>query len=220
MLSHLNHATKNLGHADRDEPIDFQEPAAKRWPKSRDRVPWRCSPARSRLVRPTCISIRSARTTAEVRFRIDGRLEHYCRLHHDLAHPLVTQLKVMAELDISNPFQPKEGRLPLPDAMSGYEVRITCVPVVGGESVAMRLLNRQRLLRPLDSLGLAPEALSWIHEMLRLGEGVVLVTGPAGSGKTTTAYSMLHALDDSCPQYRHHRGSAGVSDRQLPPNGR
>ncbi|HEV3137550.1 MAG TPA: ATPase, T2SS/T4P/T4SS family [Pirellulales bacterium] len=196
VLPDLNPITKNLGHADRDEPIDFQEPEQALAQEEGSRA--EALLARAIEARATDVHIDPlGEGAAEVRFRIDGRLEHYCRLHPELAHPLVTQLKVMAELDISNPFQPKEGRLALPNVMSGYEVRITCVPVVGGEAVAMRLLNRQHLLRPLDSLGLAPEALSWIHEMLRRGEGVVLVTGPAGSGKTTTAYSMLHALDDS-----------------------
>lgn len=131
----------------------------------------------------------------EVRFRIDGRLEHYCRLPREVAQPLTSQLKIMAELDIANPFQSQEGRFGLPQPLD-YEVRLTRVPVVGGESIALRLLSGDRLLRPLDSLGLAGDSLDRLHQMLRHGEGVVLVTGPANSGKTTTAYSMAHAMDD------------------------
>ncbi len=133
----------------------------------------------------------------EVRFRIDGRLEPYCRLNREVAHPLVTQLKIMAEIDIADPFHPKEGRMDLPGPLGNHEVRITSVPVLGGESIALRLLNRQNLLRPLDGLGLNGDSLTRLHAMLKLGEGVVLVTGPAGSGKTTTAYSMAHAMDDA-----------------------
>lgn len=134
----------------------------------------------------------------EVRLRIDGRMEHHCRLAADVGHPLVVQLKVMADLDISDPFHPQEASVSVPQGIGGYEVRITTVPVVGGESVALRLLERDRLLRPLDALGLTPDSLVRIERMLRPGghEGVVLVTGPANSGKTTTAYSMVHALDD------------------------
>jgi type IV pilus assembly protein PilB len=131
----------------------------------------------------------------EVRFRIDGRLEHYCRLAREAAQPLVAQLKIMAEVDIADPFHPREGRFSLPRPLN-YEVRLTRVPVIGGESVALRLLAYEHLLRPLDGLGVAEESRARLHEMLRLGEGVVLVTGPAGSGKTTTAYSMAHAMDD------------------------
>jgi type II secretory ATPase GspE/PulE/Tfp pilus assembly ATPase PilB-like protein/nucleotide-binding universal stress UspA family protein len=146
--------------------------------------------------RATDIHIDPSQEEAEVRFRVDGRLEHYCRLHRDVAHPLVAQMKIMAEVDIADPFHPQEGRITLPDSLGRYEIRITTVPVIGGEAIALRLLSRQRILRPLDSLGLVAEPLVWLHDMLRLGEGVVLVTGPAGSGKTTTAYSMIHALDN------------------------
>jgi general secretion pathway protein E len=134
----------------------------------------------------------------EIRLRVDGVLEHLCRLAPDVGHHLVTQLKVMAELDISDPFHPQEAQLRIPAGLGGYEVRLTAVPVVGGPSLALRLLERRRLLRPLDSLGLSPPSLDCIQRMLRPGggEGVVLVTGPANSGKTTTAYSMVHALDD------------------------
>jgi type II secretory ATPase GspE/PulE/Tfp pilus assembly ATPase PilB-like protein len=131
----------------------------------------------------------------EVRFRIDGRLEHYCRLPREVGQPLTSQLKIMAELDIANPFQSQEGRFSLPQPLE-HEVRLTRVPVVGGESIALRLLSGDRLLRPLDSLGLGGGSLDRLHQMLRHGEGVVLVTGPANSGKTTTAYSMAHAMDD------------------------
>jgi type II secretory ATPase GspE/PulE/Tfp pilus assembly ATPase PilB-like protein/nucleotide-binding universal stress UspA family protein len=210
VLPHLKPGTEDLSKADRDESIDFQAPEQMLAQVEGSRA--LALLARAIEARATDVHIDPlGADEMEVRFRIDGRLEHHCRLHYELAHPLVTQLKVMADLDIAKPFQPKEGRLPLPDAMRDYEARITCIPVMGGESVALRLLNRQHLLRPLDGLGLAAEALLWIHEMLRLGEGVVLVTGPAGSGKTTTAYSMLHALDDSArnivtiedpPEYR------------------
>lgn len=150
---------------------------------------------------------------SEVRFRVDGRLDHFCRLHREVAQPLVAQLKILAELDIADPFRPQEGRLSLDSATGGYEVRITKVPVVGGESVALRLLDRGQLLRSLDSLGLTAEPLGWLRQMLRLGEGVVLVTGPAGSGKTTTAYSMVYTLADG------HRNIVTMEDPveyQLP----
>ena len=162
--------------------------------------------ARAIEERATDIHIDPLDSDMEVRLRIDGRLEHFCRLHHDMGHALVTQLKVMAELDIADPFRAGEGRITLGEPIGNYEVRLTKVPVVGGESLALRLLNRDRLLRPLDSLGLGSESLQRLHEMLRLGEGVVLVTGPAGSGKTTTAYSMAHAMNDG------HRNVVTIED--------
>ena len=141
----------------------------------------------------------------EVRFRIDGRIEHYCRLAREVAHPLMTQLKIMSEVDIADPFHAQEGRFSLPRPLN-YEVRLTSAPVIDGETIALRLLNYENVLRPLESLGLADESLARLQTMLRQGEGVVLVTGPTGSGKTTTAYSMAHAMDDG------HRNFVTIED--------
>ena len=142
----------------------------------------------------------------EVRFRVDGRLEPFCRLDRDLAHSLVTQLKVLSNVDIADPFHASEGHFTPAEPLAGFEVRLTRVPVAGGDSVALRILERSRVLRPLDGLGLSPEGLERLHAILRLGEGLVLVTGPAGAGKTTTAYSMIHALDDG------HRNIVTIED--------
>jgi general secretion pathway protein E len=142
----------------------------------------------------------------EVRFRIDGRLEHYCRLSQRVATTLITQLKVMSELDIADPFHPLEGRLHLPLPLSENEVRITTTPVTGGEATALRILHHEQLLRPLGELGFSTVALNQVQELLRHGEGIVLVTGPTGAGKTTTVYSMVHALDDG------HRNIVTIED--------
>ena len=131
-----------------------------------------------------------------VRFRIDGKMNNYCRLSREVGHTLMTQLKVTANLDIADPFHAKEGRLQLPDTLRDYEVRITAAPVLDGEAISLRVLSRHRLMRPTEELGLSPEGQARIERILRHGEGLVLVTGPTGSGKTTTLYSMLHALDD------------------------
>ena len=74
----------------------------------------------------------------EVRFRIDGRPEHYCDLDRTVAIPLIQQLKLLASLDIAEPFGPKEGHLQLPAALAGTEVRITTAPVQGGTALALR----------------------------------------------------------------------------------
>jgi type II secretory ATPase GspE/PulE/Tfp pilus assembly ATPase PilB-like protein/nucleotide-binding universal stress UspA family protein len=151
---------------------------------------------RAVAARATDVHFDPSGSEIEVRFRIDGRLERYCRLSAEVGHALIAQLKILAELDIADPFRPQEGRLALAEPARGVEIRITKVPVVGGESVSLRLLDQSQVLRPLDSLGVSSEPLSWLHAMLRLGEGLVLITGPSGSGKTTTAYSMVYTLDD------------------------
>lgn len=131
-----------------------------------------------------------------VRFRIDGRLQGYCKLDQAIGQRVATQLKLLANLDIADPFHPQEGRLNLPDSLQGIDVRITTVPVALGEAISLRLLSRDRLVRPLQELGLSVDSLEMTKRMLDHGEGLILVTGPTGSGKTTTMYSMLRALDD------------------------
>jgi type II secretory ATPase GspE/PulE/Tfp pilus assembly ATPase PilB-like protein len=132
----------------------------------------------------------------EVRFRIDGRLEHYCRHSDDIGKHLMSQLLIMADLDPSEPFHPREGHVVLPPSLSDYDVRITATPAASGRTVALRLLRRDQLIRPLETLGLAEGPFQEIARLKGSGEGVVLVSGPSGSGKSTTLYSLLHALDD------------------------
>jgi general secretion pathway protein E len=132
--------------------------------------------------------------TYSVRMRIDGRLMEYCSLEESVAEHLVNRLKTLASLDITAAFRPLEGRLALPDELDGMEVRITTAPVAGGEAVALRLLVRSRVFLPLEHLGLSAPDLQATRGMIRGVEGLVVVSGPTGSGKTTFAYSMLESL--------------------------
>lgn len=129
-----------------------------------------------------------------VRLRIDGQMEPYCRLDRSIGVPLVQQFKVMAGLDIAVPFEPQEGRLQLPADFAGIEVRLTSTPVQGGQAMALRILSRDRLIQSLAGLGLSRGALETVERIRQSGAGLVLVTGPTGSGKTTTIYSLLHQL--------------------------
>lgn len=130
----------------------------------------------------------------EVRFRIDGLLENYCILDHEIGDRLITRFKTLANLDIANPFEAKEGYLEFPDGRANVQVRVTTAPVEGGEAVCLRLHREDWILRRLDSLGLSDEAADTVAEMLRRREGLIAVTGPTGAGKTTTIYSMLQQL--------------------------
>lgn len=129
-----------------------------------------------------------------VRLRIDGKLEEFCRLNETVGEHLQNQLKTLSDLNIAEPFLPQEGRLRLPAALSDLEVRITTARVAAGEAVALRLFDRKNICLSLNSLGLSTAALEAVKQMLQLREGLVLVTGPTGSGKTTTVYSMLEML--------------------------
>ncbi|HVX12781.1 MAG TPA: ATPase, T2SS/T4P/T4SS family [Pirellulales bacterium] len=152
--------------------------------------------ARAVTARATDVHIDPIDSEYQVRWRIDGLLRNVCRLDQSVGRALITQFKVIGNLDIADPFHGQEGRLRLPPALAVYEARVTAMPVAGGEAISLRLLNRDRLVRPLDELGFLPASLDLARQMLQFGAGLILATGPSGSGKTTTVYSMLHALDD------------------------
>ena len=132
----------------------------------------------------------------EIRFRVDGRLNTFARVAPEVGRPLVNQLELLAGIDLGHHFGPHESRLYLPQAWDGYHVRITTTPTTGGEALALRILHKDRLVRPLEALGLSPDDQERLEQLLEGGEGLLLVTGPTGAGKTTTVYSMLHVLNN------------------------
>lgn len=127
----------------------------------------------------------------QVRLRIDGILGPFCTLDSTVAGPLIQQFRVMASLDIADPFEPQEGRVDLPESLADVEVRLTSSPVHGGTAVALRAHRRDRIVMPLEALGLPVYARTALDRVLRSGDGLVLVTGPTNAGKTTTIYSLL-----------------------------
>lgn len=129
-----------------------------------------------------------------VRLRIDGRLEEYCRLDRGVALRQLHQLELLSRVDSSDRFHAKEGRIRALNTLPEVEVRLTTSPVMGGDAIALRISPKANLALPLENLGLALEDQEKIQRLLRRGEGIILVTGPTGSGKTTTVYAMLHRL--------------------------
>ncbi len=127
----------------------------------------------------------------QVRFRIDGIVVSYCTLDRGVAEHLMHQYLTLARIDTAEPFRPREGRLQLPPAMQDIECRITATPVAGGEAISLRLFAKGNVFLPLEGLGFSDDGLDTIQKILRGSEGLVLVTGPTGSGKTTTVYTML-----------------------------
>ena len=147
-------------------------------------------------LRATDVHIDPSGTEEEysVRMRIDGRLQHYCNLDGDLARHHIQQYKVLAGVRISEPFAPHEGSLELPGNGLDCHVRLTSSPVAGGESMCLRLQSKSSIVRPLESLGLSVDNQIVVDRILSRGEGLVLITGPTASGKTTSVYSMLNSL--------------------------
>ncbi|PMH39891.1 MSHA biogenesis protein MshE [Vibrio sp. 10N.286.49.B3] len=130
-----------------------------------------------------------------IRQRIDGVLHETLLNEVNIASALVLRLKLMANLDISEKRLPQDGRFNIKVKNQSVDIRMSTMPVQHGESVVMRLLNQSTGLRNLDESGLPSELLVRLRQQLRRPHGMILVTGPTGSGKTTTLYGALKELN-------------------------
>ncbi len=130
-----------------------------------------------------------------VRFRVDGALHDVVEPKRSLHAALVSRVKVMAELDIAEKRLPQDGRIMLKIAGRSVDVRVSTLPTGHGERVVMRLLDKQTNRLSLDSLGMSAETLAQLDQLIDQPHGIILVTGPTGSGKTTTLYAALSRLD-------------------------
>jgi len=130
-----------------------------------------------------------------IRFRIDGVLHLQTEADSKIAPALVLRLKLMSGLDISEKRLPQDGRFHVRVREQGVDVRIATCPTQNGESVVMRLLRQDGGMIGLDKLGMPPEMLKRFREIIKRSNGMILVTGPTGSGKTTTLYSALAEIN-------------------------
>lgn len=130
-----------------------------------------------------------------IRYRIDGELQEVLVASRRIAAPLVSRIKVMSRLDISEKRMPQDGRVSLSLGGRALDVRVATLPTRYGERVALRLLDTRQALIGLDGLGLDARTLERFRSVLAEPNGVILVTGPTGSGKTTTLYSSLALLN-------------------------
>jgi general secretion pathway protein E len=126
-----------------------------------------------------------------VRFRVDGVLREIVRPKRALAALLVSRIKVMARLDIAEKRVPQDGRTTLRIGGREVDVRVSTLPSANGERVVLRLLDKQSVRLDLATLGMPPDTLTTLKELLARPHGIVLVSGPTGSGKTTTLYAGL-----------------------------
>ncbi len=131
----------------------------------------------------------------QIRFRIDGALNPQTEADPKIAPALALRLKLMAGLDISEKRLPQDGRLNVIVREQKVDVRMSTMPTQHGESVVLRLLNRRASMQTLDSLGMPQTMLERFREIIQRTAGMVLVTGPTGSGKTTTLYSALSEVN-------------------------
>jgi len=129
-----------------------------------------------------------------IRYRIDGVLRQIRSLHKAYWAPMAVRLKVTAKMDIAETRAPQDGRLSATLSGRVVDFRVSSLPTTHGENIVLRVLDRQRGIVPLERLGLEDRALELLKRMVARPEGIVLVTGPTGSGKTTTLYSILNHL--------------------------
>jgi len=129
------------------------------------------------------------------RYRIDGVLRQIRSIHKNYWSAIAVRLKVMASMDIAETRAPQDGRISL--SLSGriVDFRVSTLPTVHGENIVLRVLDRARGIVALDKLGMKEDALNTLKIMVSRPEGIILVTGPTGSGKTTTLYSILNYLN-------------------------
>ncbi|NND82715.1 MAG: type II secretion system ATPase GspE [Gammaproteobacteria bacterium] len=130
-----------------------------------------------------------------VRFRVDGVLRDILSPRRELHGALVSRIKVMSKLDIAEKRLPQDGRMSLRVAEHPVDVRVSTLPTQHGERVVLRLLDKQSARLDLEVLGMPAEIRSTFEKLINRPNGILLVTGPTGSGKTTTLYSGLHKLD-------------------------
>ncbi len=133
--------------------------------------------------------------TSAVRFRIDGTLRDVVRPHKGLHAALVSRVKVLADLDIAEKRLPQDGRIGLRLGGRGLDVRVSTIPCAHGERVVLRLLDQGQARLGMKALGMAEDTLTTFRRLVTLPNGIVLVTGPTGSGKTTTLYAALQEID-------------------------
>jgi type II secretory ATPase GspE/PulE/Tfp pilus assembly ATPase PilB-like protein/DNA-binding NarL/FixJ family response regulator len=137
------------------------------------------------------IHIQPRTKSVMVRLRIDGVLIDKINIPHQLHASLVSRLKVMSELDISERRHPQDGRITVKTPVRVVDLRISTLPTINGEKVVMRILDRNSATKSIEGLGFSPADLARVRTMVEKPQGIILATGPTGSGKTTTLYGLV-----------------------------
>ncbi len=148
------------------------------------------------LSRASDIHIEPEEGGVAVRYRIDGVLRQIMKIPRAAGVPLISRLKIIASLDIADRLRPQDGRARVVVNSGPVDLRISTLPASQGEKVVIRILDASRTVLSLDGLGLSDSESGAIRELLAFRDGVILVTGPTGSGKTTTLYSAIRHVQD------------------------
>ncbi|MGM0502826.1 MAG: type II secretion system ATPase GspE, partial [Bacillota bacterium] len=142
------------------------------------------------------IHIEPMENEVRVRYRIDGILYTEMDVPKNIHAALVSRMKIMADLDIAERRVPQDGRIQIIVSDKKIDLRVSTLPTVRGEKIVLRILDKSNLMLDLDQLGFSPEHKTIFKRMIDQPHGMFLITGPTGSGKTTTLYSALSTLDN------------------------
>lgn len=158
-----------------------------------------------------------------IRYRIDGVLFDKIQAPLSLLMPLVSRIKIMAELDITERRRPQDGRITVKSPLKIIDLRLSTMPTINGEKIVMRLLDRNASMVPLNELGFNDEQLRKLNYVNSKPQGIILATGPTGSGKTTTLYSLLKnnatsdknyiTIEDPVEYYMDRAGQVMVKEK-------
>ena len=146
------------------------------------------------LARSSDIHIEPEEGGVAVRYRIDGVLRQVMKIPRQAGLPLISRIKIMSSLDIADRLRPQDGRARVAVNGQPIDLRVSTLPAALGEKVVIRILDSRATVKTLDSLGLNANETTGIKRLLENHEGIILVTGPTGSGKTTTLYSCINQI--------------------------
>lgn len=150
----------------------------------------------ARAMKSSDIHIECFEDRCRVRYRIDGKLIERYIINRDDYPALVNKIKIKANLDIAEKRLPQDGRIFFMDSAEKFDIRVSVLPTLHGEKIVLRLLSKENTKIDLDVLGFDDELLSIYLEAIRKPQGIILISGPTGSGKTTTLYATLKKLNN------------------------
>lgn len=143
----------------------------------------------------TDVHIEPMEAEVRVRFRVDGVMHTVLRIPADLQLAIVSRIKVLAQMNVTERRRPQDGHFTLNTRIGNYDFRISTLPAFHGEKIVMRVLDSRRVMTGLADLGMTPEQVTLTEKLIQRPHGLILVTGPTGSGKTSTLYAALSAVN-------------------------